>query len=123
MKRILIIAFHFPPDAAVGGVRPAKFAKYLPEFGWEPYVLTVDQSAYERIDTSRMNASLSGMIIRRVQLVPSPLELLERIRYAGKSLTLFASNPLLERVEPIMTNPQLDLTTGHFFRRSEGGLA
>lgn len=92
MKRILIIAFHFPPDAAVGGVRPAKFAKYLPEFGWEPYVLTVDQSAYERIDTSRMDSSLSGMIIRRVQLVPSPLELLERIRYAGKSLTLFASN-------------------------------
>jgi hypothetical protein len=29
MKRIFIIAYHFPPDAAVGAVRPAKFAKYL----------------------------------------------------------------------------------------------
>jgi len=29
-RRILIIAYHFPPDAAVGALRPLKFAKYLP---------------------------------------------------------------------------------------------
>jgi len=31
MRRILIIAYHFPPDAAVGALRPLKFAKYLPQ--------------------------------------------------------------------------------------------
>ena len=41
MKRMLIVAYHFPPDAAIGAVKPAKFAKYLPEFGWEPIVSTL----------------------------------------------------------------------------------
>jgi len=40
MKRVLIISQTFPPQADVGGLRPAMFAKYLPRFGWEPLVLT-----------------------------------------------------------------------------------
>jgi hypothetical protein len=36
MKSILIIAYHFPPEAAVGATRPANFAKFLPEHGWQP---------------------------------------------------------------------------------------
>jgi glycosyltransferase involved in cell wall biosynthesis len=40
MKKILMIAYDFPP--AVSGVRrTVKFVQYLPEFGWEPVVLTV----------------------------------------------------------------------------------
>jgi len=42
LHRVLIVAFFFPPINVVGSVRPAKFAKFLPEFGWEPTVLTVD---------------------------------------------------------------------------------
>ena len=42
MRRLLIVAFFFPPINVVGSVRPAKFAKFLPEFGWEPTVLTID---------------------------------------------------------------------------------
>ncbi|MFC1867389.1 glycosyltransferase [Thermodesulfobacteriota bacterium] len=42
MKRILIICCTFPPSSYVGGLRPAMFAKYLPEFGWEPTILTRD---------------------------------------------------------------------------------
>ena len=40
MRRILLIAFYYPPVRAVGSVRPAALAKYLPRFGWEPIVLT-----------------------------------------------------------------------------------
>ncbi|MEM2944605.1 MAG: hypothetical protein QW087_07695 [Methanomassiliicoccales archaeon] len=44
MKKVLICAFHFPPgigyDGIIGALRPAKFAKYLPSFGWEPYILS-----------------------------------------------------------------------------------
>jgi glycosyltransferase involved in cell wall biosynthesis len=43
-RRILLASYHFPPSAAVGGLRIAKFAKVLPELGWEPYVLTVRSS-------------------------------------------------------------------------------
>ncbi|MBN1268941.1 MAG: glycosyltransferase [Kiritimatiellae bacterium] len=37
---VLIISDHFPPDPRVGGLRPGMFAKYLPEFGWQVWVLT-----------------------------------------------------------------------------------
>jgi glycosyltransferase involved in cell wall biosynthesis len=41
MKRVLLIAYAYPPCSEIGAVRPAGLAKYLPRFGWEPTVLTV----------------------------------------------------------------------------------
>ncbi len=38
-KRILMAAYHFPPSGAVAAQRAHKFARYLPEFGWEPIVI------------------------------------------------------------------------------------
>lgn len=47
MKRILMIAYHFPPIQGSSGVqRTLRFSQYLPEFGWEPVVLTVHPRAY-----------------------------------------------------------------------------
>jgi len=43
MKRVLLIAYAYPPCAEIGAVRPAGLAKYLPRFGWQPTVLTVKQ--------------------------------------------------------------------------------
>ena len=40
--KVLIVSFYFPPTASIASVRLGKFAKYLPEFGWEPIVLTAD---------------------------------------------------------------------------------
>ncbi|HMH05843.1 MAG TPA: glycosyltransferase family 4 protein [Terriglobales bacterium] len=40
MPRVLLITYHFPPSPAIGSVRPMGLAKYLPQFGWEPVVLT-----------------------------------------------------------------------------------
>jgi glycosyltransferase involved in cell wall biosynthesis len=37
--RVLMIAFHFPPSGAVAAQRAHKFARYLPDFGWEPAVI------------------------------------------------------------------------------------
>ena len=50
-----MITYHFPPDAAVGALRPLKFAKYLPHYGWEPYVLTVKPRYYPSLDQSRLD--------------------------------------------------------------------
>ncbi len=48
MKKVLIIALNFPPGAAgVSIMRAVKFTKYLPEFGYQPYVLTVDRKSTE----------------------------------------------------------------------------
>ncbi|MDM8000354.1 MAG: glycosyltransferase [Dehalococcoidia bacterium] len=39
-RRVLYIAFRYPPDNNIAAIRSAKLAKYLPRFGWEPVVLT-----------------------------------------------------------------------------------
>ena len=54
--RVLIVAYHFPPQAGSSGLlRSLKFCRYLPEFGWLPSVLTVSPRAYEQTDTSQMS--------------------------------------------------------------------
>lgn len=42
MQRVLIITYYWPPAGGPGVQRWLKFAKYLPEFGVEPIILTVD---------------------------------------------------------------------------------
>jgi glycosyltransferase involved in cell wall biosynthesis len=39
VRRVLIVAYFFPPIGGIGSIRAASFAKYLPEFGWEATVL------------------------------------------------------------------------------------
>ncbi|WP_246099535.1 glycosyltransferase [Methylibium rhizosphaerae] len=49
MKRVLMVAFHFPPAAGSSGIqRTLRFAQYLPSLGWEPTVLSAHPRAYER---------------------------------------------------------------------------
>ena len=40
MKRVLFLAYLFPPISNSGTQRSLKFVKYLSERGWEPIVLT-----------------------------------------------------------------------------------
>lgn len=47
MKNILILYPHFPPSNLAGVHRPRLFARYLPTFGWNPIILTVDEKYYE----------------------------------------------------------------------------
>ena len=44
-----MVAYHFPPAAGSSGIqRTLQFARHLPQFGWEPVVLTASPRAYER---------------------------------------------------------------------------
>lgn len=40
-RRVLVIAYVFPPTGGAGVQRPAKFVKYLKDYGYEPIVITV----------------------------------------------------------------------------------
>jgi len=42
MQKVLIITYYWPPGSGAGVQRWLKFSKYLPSFGWEPLILTVD---------------------------------------------------------------------------------
>lgn len=50
--RILFISHSFPPDAQVGGRRVARLCRYLPDFGIEPVVLSVEKRYYKSVDPS-----------------------------------------------------------------------
>ncbi len=54
MKKVLIITYYWPPSGGAGVQRWLKFAKYLPEFGWQPVILTVDPTyaSYPQRDES-----------------------------------------------------------------------
>jgi Glycosyltransferase Family 4 len=39
-RTVLLIAYHFPPDDAIGGARPFRFYKYLKRLGYECHVIT-----------------------------------------------------------------------------------
>ena len=54
MNKVLIVTYYWPPSGGAGVQRWLKFAKYLPEFGWEPIILTVDPqfAAYPVTDYS-----------------------------------------------------------------------
>ncbi len=51
-KRVLVIAYYFPPMGMGGVQRVAKFVKYLPLYGWKPRMLTVKRVEYLAEDTS-----------------------------------------------------------------------
>ena len=53
MGKLLMIAYHFPPQIGTSGLlRSLKFARYLPDEGWQPVVLTVKNWVYDRTDSS-----------------------------------------------------------------------
>jgi len=55
LKKVLIITYYWPPAGGPGVQRVLKFAKYLPEFGWQPIILTVKNGEYPAIDESLVN--------------------------------------------------------------------
>jgi glycosyltransferase involved in cell wall biosynthesis len=54
MNKVLIVTYYWPPSGGAGVQRWLKFSKYLPEYGWQPVILTVDPeyAAYPVTDDS-----------------------------------------------------------------------
>ncbi len=51
-KKVLIITYYWPPSGGSGVQRWLKFVKYLPSFGWKPYVFTPENPSFELKDES-----------------------------------------------------------------------
>lgn len=52
MKRVLFISFYWPPSGKATIHWPLKIISHLPEFQWEPSVLTVDEDTFSARDES-----------------------------------------------------------------------
>ncbi|MBZ5662463.1 MAG: hypothetical protein LAO08_18835, partial [Acidobacteriia bacterium] len=42
---VVIFAYHYPPENAIGGARPSRFAKYLSQLGYDCRVFTAAEQA------------------------------------------------------------------------------
>jgi len=65
-RKVLIIAYYFPPMGLSGVQRTVKFAKFLPKYGWKPTVLTVEPTGYYAFDETLLKeAEEAGVKIVR----------------------------------------------------------
>lgn len=69
MRRLLFIAYYFPPVGGAGTQRSSKFAKYLPENGFLPVVISADHKPsmdrWSPIDLSLQADLFSGVEVWR----------------------------------------------------------
>lgn len=66
-KRVLIIAYIFPPTGGAGVQRVTKFVKYLPRHGWDVSVLTVANPSVPLRDDSLLKDIPPETLIRRAR--------------------------------------------------------
>lgn len=67
-KKVLVIAYYWPPSAGSGVQRWLKFVKYLREYGWEPVVYTPENPDFELKDPR-----LALEIPEGIQVVKRPI--------------------------------------------------
>ena len=108
-KKVLLIAYHFPPDRAVGALRPQKFTKYLPEFGWQPFVLTVKEKFAEKVDNSRVS-DVGDALISRSEYFRSPLQTFFDVRDRWLKRGASVTNNVEHRDELFVEKPRKGLT-------------
>lgn len=68
MKRVLYLAYYWPPCGGIGPVRNLKFTKYFREFGWEPVIYAPQNAQYPLLDDSTFKDLPAG-----VEIIETPI--------------------------------------------------
>lgn len=84
MKKILMIAYHFPPLSGSSGIqRTLRFVRYLPQFGWNPIVLSAHTRAYEMTSPDLSTDVSPEIIVKRALAFDTARHLAIKGRYPG----------------------------------------
>lgn len=67
-RKVLIITYYWPPSGGAGVQRWLKFAKYLPDYGWEPIIYTPSNPEAPAIDTS-----LEKDVDKKLRIIRRPI--------------------------------------------------
>jgi hypothetical protein len=78
-RRLVLVSSHFAPSNLVGGHRARLWARYLPEFGWEPTVVTGDPRHYEE----RPDPDLERLVATSLEVVHAATLPTRPIRLVG----------------------------------------
>jgi len=87
-KKVLIFTYYWPPAGGVAVQRFLKFSKFLPEFGWEPIIVTVNNGSYPYFDESLLKEVAPELRVYRTKTF-EPFELYNLLRgQKGKTMPL-----------------------------------
>ena len=109
MKKVLIISYYFPPDSEIGGLRIQGLAKYLPEFGWEPIILTKTnhnrhETPFRVIQTSHVDYNVLTSMKKRMGINPN-IAIKKQIRMTNKKEKKSLIDPILNLFIEIFAYP------------------
>jgi glycosyltransferase involved in cell wall biosynthesis len=103
MKKVIVVAPHFPPSNLVGVHRGRFLAQHLPDFGWEPILVTVHHDYYEEsLDWNLARLLPDDLRIERVGALPT-----EPVRLVG-NIAVRGFVPLLRRILQIIDREDVD---------------
>ncbi|KXK33905.1 MAG: glycosyl transferase group 1 [Chlorobi bacterium OLB6] len=76
---VLVLAYYYPPMGLSGVQRVAKFTKYLPQYGWNPIVVTTGPTLYYAEDQTLLHeVEAAGVEIVRTEPSLRVKKLLEK---------------------------------------------
>ncbi len=65
LRRVLLVAYDFPPRRTSGVYRPTGLTKYLPQHGWQPTVLTINSPANAVLDQGLLMRVPTSVLVER----------------------------------------------------------
>jgi glycosyltransferase involved in cell wall biosynthesis len=82
-KKVLIVTYYWPPAGGPGVQRWLKFAKYLPEFGWEPIIYTPENPSYPLVDETLIKEVPKNLKIVKTNIW-EPYQIAEKFSKSNK---------------------------------------
>lgn len=67
MKKVLFVSYRFPPQLSPESIQTSRYVKFLPQHGWEPYVVCADEE-------SNLGGSVDKGLLH---LLPSKIKILK----------------------------------------------
>ncbi len=112
MKKVLIVAYYWPPAGGPGVQRWLKFAKYLPEFGIEPIMYVPENPTYPIIDKS-----LVAEIPENIRVLKRPIFEPFGIAkfFSGNKVKTMSSGLISEKRKQSLLEKSLLFIRGNFF--------
>ena len=115
MKRVLIITYYWPPTGGSGVQRWVKFAKYLPQHGWQPVIYTPENPEQLAVDHS-LEAEIPAEAEIIKTHITEPYELYKKfLKKSGHSKEAVEVNPVNAQNKSFMQKAAM-WVRGNLFR-------
>ncbi len=104
-RRVLLVSYHFPPVGGAGVQRPAKFARYLPDLGWDVSVLQAANPSVPLLDPTLLADLPSDLVITTARTLEPSYAAKQATGISAPSSTAAQRPSLLRRIASTVLQP------------------